>query len=42
VVREGIRLLQLREREADAAITVLKEQLKRGCERADRLEVRFA
>jgi antitoxin ParD1/3/4 len=38
VVREGLRLLQLREREAEEAFTFLKAQLKRGTDQADRGE----
>ena len=38
VIREGLRLLQLREREAEVALAALKEQLKRGCDQADRGE----
>lgn len=38
VVREGLRLLQNQERETEAALAALKEQLKRGREQAERGE----
>jgi antitoxin ParD1/3/4 len=39
VVREGLRLLELQERDRDAAHKALKAKLKRGVEQADRGEV---
>ena len=38
VVREGLRLLQQREREADESLAALRSQLQRGIEQADRGE----
>jgi antitoxin ParD1/3/4 len=38
VVREGLRLLQLRQREETEALEVLKAKLKRGIDQADRGE----
>jgi antitoxin ParD1/3/4 len=39
VVREGLRLLELQERDRDAAYKALKAKLKRGAEQAERGEV---
>ncbi len=38
VIQEGLRLLRQREHQADEALRVLKEQLQRGCQQADRGE----
>ena len=35
MVREGLRLLQQREREADEALGVFKAKLKQACDQAD-------
>lgn len=39
VVREGLRLLQQRERESDESLAALKEKLQRSIDQADRGEL---
>lgn len=38
VVREGLRLLQQREQQADEAMAIIKQKLQRASEKADRNE----